>query len=51
LGLPSQTPVQGLPGEPAQSAPAVVPTRQTGQGWVALPVTTVTDVSGTLTDP
>jgi len=49
FGLPSQTPVHGEPGVPTHGAPAVEPMRQTGQGWVELPVTTEIDVSGIVT--
>ncbi len=49
FGLPSHTPVQGEPGVPTHGAPAVEPMRQTGHGWVALPVTTEIDVSGIVT--
>lgn len=47
FGLPSQTPTHGEPGVPAHGAPAIVPTRQSGQGWVTLPVTIVREVSET----
>jgi hypothetical protein len=33
--------VHGLAGVPAQIAPVIVPTRQTGHGWALFPVSTV----------
>jgi hypothetical protein len=48
VGPASQTPVQGVPGDPAQAGPDVEPLRQIGHGCVALPVTTTFELSDTL---